>query len=266
MRRFRTPWPLAILAFFVLAVGLAGCSDDDPTSPGSEAPTLPDPEQLTFDFSFFDQGEELGDAKALGEYAHFANAYLRVALLDLMAHLVTAPPVAAFSLALHTPPSLQDDGSWIWIYTHVDGDQEAQIRLQGWPRDPGVDWELRVTYDDVDGVVWFDGHTEQDAQVGSWTFYEVEDPAHPATGRIAWNAASAPERLVFTALAGEDAGDTLEYRDTGAFAEIEHVDVTESQTSSIRWYPDGHGWIEWFDYNGFERGCWDVDLRNVVCR
>ncbi|MBD3220005.1 hypothetical protein GF314_02080 [bacterium] len=266
MRRSRTPWPLAIVAGLVLAAGLTGCSDDaDPTSPDAVAPALPAPEQLTFDFSFFAQGEQLDTDKEAGEYSHFVNAYLRAALLDLMAHLVISPPVAAFSLALDTPPSLQDDGSWVWVYTHVDGDEEAEIRLQGWPRDVGVDWELRVTYDDVDGVVWFDGHTEQEAQVGSWTFYEVEDPAHPATGRIAWDAASATERLLFTVMTGEDAGDTLEFRDHGAHAEIEHVDVTEQQTSTIRWYPDGHGWIRWSDYDGFQRSCWDVDLRNTEC-
>ncbi len=257
-----------ILLIAILALAMTGCSDDDnPTAPDADqAPALPNPELITFDFSFFEQADEIDPAtKALGDYDNFLNAYVRVALLEIVARIVMTPPVAAFSLALHTPPSLQDDGSWIWIYTFVDGDEEAQIRLRGLPRANGVEWELRVTVGELDNEIWFTGTTMDDGETGAWTFRDLDDPAHPESGEIAWGRNVEGEFLRFTCLHGVDAGDTLEFQEAYPRHVITHVDADQDMSPVIEWFEDGHGNLTVPEYNDGERACWDTDLRNVDC-
>jgi len=270
MRRTPHLRPLTILTCLILALAIAGCSDDDnPTAPTEQAPTLPDPELITFNFSFFDQGQDLEQNKSLDEYDNFLNAYVRVALLEVVARIVMTPPVAAFSLALHTPPSLQDDGSWIWVYTHVDGDEQVQIRLRRLPLENGVEWELRVSVDghqpELDNVIWFTGTTMDEGETGAWTFRDLDDPAFPISGEIAWGDNAAGRFLRFTCLGGDDMGDRLEFQDADPMYTITFVDVDLDETSHIEWFADGHGSLTVPEYNDGEQACWDTDLQNMVC-
>jgi hypothetical protein len=264
MSRFRPAPSLAVLAGLILA--LAGCSDDDasPIGPQAEAPVLPEAADLTFDFSFFDDAEPLDPAKAAGEYDHFVNAYLRVVVLDLVAHLVLAPPVTAFAAAVHTPPSLQDDGSWIWVYTHVDGQEELQIRLRGLPVGEGVEWELRVSAGPYDQALWFAGTTRDRGETGAWTFYSLDDP-ELAEGAISWGDDAGSRFLRFEALAGEDAGDVLEFRDMAPAYNVTHLDADLDAMLTIDWWEDGHGSMTAPDYAGGVPVCWDTGYRNTTC-
>ena len=77
-----------LLAFaaiiFLLILNLGGCSDEDssPTAlEQAQAPTLPDPEILEFDFSFFDSAAEM-EKNADGVHDNFVNAYLRAVVLS----------------------------------------------------------------------------------------------------------------------------------------------------------------------------------------
>lgn len=267
MRHPRHAMPLVLLTGLLLILSLVGCADDteNPTVPTAQAPALPDPSDLTFDFSFFDEAATIDPAKADGEYDHFINAYLRVTLLDLVARLVLAPPVTAFAAALHTPPSQQDDGSWIWVYTHVDGQDEFQIRLRGIPTDDGAQWELRVSHGDLDQALWFAGATQDDGEAGSWTFYDLADPL-VAEGAISWGDDDRGRFLRFEALSGDDAGDVLEFRDMAPAYNVTHHDAGTLETLTIDWWEDNHGTMIAPDYNGGEPACWDTDLRNTTCR
>ena len=122
------------------------------------------------------------------------------------------PPVSAFAVALHTVPSPQDDGSYLWIYTWVNGDEEAQIRLRGRQVDASrVEWEMRVssTYYGFENELWFEGETWSDANEGVWRFHDAErDGAHVA--RLEWGADAEGNflRLVDTL---DHPDDSLEY-------------------------------------------------------
>jgi len=257
---------VTLLSILIMALLMTGCSEDsDPLTPAEQAPAMPPAENLVFDFSFFNQGGDLEVAKIDGEYDHFINAYVRVAVLDLVAHLVLAPPVAAFGTALHTPPSLQDDGSWIWVYTHVDGIEEAQIRLRGLPVSDGVDWELRVTFDQVDNEVWFAGTTRNEGDIGQWTFYDVVNDPALAVADISWGESEAGDFLRFEVLAGDDLGDTLQFTDGYPRYTIDHLDADTGSESHINWWADGHGSLVTPDYNAGEMACWDVELLSTVC-
>jgi len=193
------------------------------------------------------------------------NTYARVVVLDLVAHLVAAPPMVTFGVALHTIPSLQDDGSWIWVYTHVDGLQEQQIRLRGLPMDDGVEWELRVTVGVIDNEVWFAGTTHNDGTDGEWTFYELVGTEHPETARISWGRDEDGDFLSFEALVGDDAGDVLTFHDNDPKFTITHIDASEDHSSFIEWWADGHGSLQVPDYNDGVEACWDTEYRNIDC-
>ncbi len=87
---------------------------------------------------------------------------------SVLAEITVLPSVGAFALAMHTPATLQEDGSWIWVYTHAGPANDSQIRLRGALTDDGVDWELRVSYvgtsGTVDNEVWFNGSTSHEGQ------------------------------------------------------------------------------------------------------
>ena len=118
-----------------LAFGSAGCLQETPLGPDpdpetAQAPALPSAERLAFDFAFFQEPA----APDRASRQNFFNAYIRAAVANAVTHLVLVPPVAAFSLALHTVPSPQEDGSYLWIYTWVNGAEERQVRLRGTDR------------------------------------------------------------------------------------------------------------------------------------
>jgi hypothetical protein len=258
---------LAILA--ALLVGASGCVKDSTTSPepADEAPTLPAPERLSFDWSFFDEREATERARSQN---HFFNAYIRAIVVQAVTHFVLTPPVTAFALALHTVPSPQPDGSYLWIYTWAGGDEEAQIRLRGRPLADRVEWELRVTAlhanPPLDNELWFEGETWHDADAGFWRFYDFEREGKPAVARIDWGTDHDGSFLRFTDLY-ENPEDTLEYRELGELGSITFTDADDSSLSwFIRWNEaDGTGSIQAPDHNGGEEGCWDENQQDTQC-
>lgn len=273
LRRRLTP-PLAA-ALAITCLLLAGCgngADVNPvTPPAAVAPALPDAAKLAVDLGFFADGAQA--AKASGQ-ANFFNAYLRAVLVGAMTDLVLAPPVAAFALAVDTVPSRQDDGSWIWVYTFVDGDQEAQVRLRGLPdRDAQGDlvrWQMRVTlhdaHHDLERALWFDGTTRRDGNEGDWTFYDLDQPAAPAAASLTWNHTAARHELHLEALQGPDAGDALTFSVAGPEHRIDFNDGGSDATWFVRWNAlDGTGSLQVPDYNGGREACWDEQRYDVEC-
>jgi hypothetical protein len=254
----------AILFLTILGLVLSGCDDASPTDPGTTAdtaPVLPDPGQLTIDLGFFDGADEAG--KAFGRQ-NFFNAYLRAVIVTSVTELVLAPPVAAFALALHTVPSHQQDGSWIWVYTFVDGDEEAQVRLRGRDQGDHVDWSMRATVpaEGLDDVLWFDGTTRDDGTTGAWTFYD----AGAAAADLTWDHVGAVETLSLQALAGEDAGDAITFTVDGPRHRIDFVEGDTDAVWFVRWNETtGAGSLQVPDYRGGAESCWDEDQYDVDC-
>jgi hypothetical protein len=221
------------------------------------------------DLAFFDQGAALS-VKEAGAKAHFVNAYLRVVVIDALTRLVLAPPVTAFAVALHTVPSLQPDGSWLWVYTWVNGPEEAQIRLRGHEVGAVVQWELRVTAlsnePAYDNVLWFEGQTARDGAEGSWTFHDPELAGNPAVGELAWGDDVDGEFLTLECLHGDDIGDLLTYRHDAPVCIVGFHDGGSGYDYDIRWDEvGGSGSLLVPDYNGGERACWDTRQNDTVC-
>jgi len=217
--------------------------------------------------SFFAEYNEQG-AKALGD--NFFNAYLRVVVIDLMLNYYLTPPVAAFALALHTVPSPQEDGSWIWVYTFVDGEEELQIRLRGLPVGDNVAWELRVNAPDavppLENVLWFEGATRNEGQFGEWTFYDFTIDGEPEVSTVEWGDSLDGEYLTITALYGEDEGDVLNFNHNAPENSIEYEDASTGDDWFIHWNTaTGTGSLMVLDYNEGLEACWDVDQNDIEC-
>ncbi len=251
----------------LLIVLLAGCEADttapiDNSEP-AEAPVLPNADALNLDLSFFDAGADGSKASRW----NFFNAYLRAVVVSAMTHIVLAPPVAAFSVALHSIPSLQEDGSWIWVYTHVDGQEELQIRLRGLAVSNGVQWEMRVSSSGagapIENELWFEGTTRDDGRFGDWTFYDFNLAGDPAVSRVQW---SDGEYVILSGLYGQHAGDVLEYHDNGVENSIDFTEGTTDNQWYIRWNDrDGSGSLMVPDFNNGEPACWDENQEDTVC-
>ncbi len=259
---------ILLLTVAAAILALAGCSENTPLGPTAEpqaqAPVLPDAERMTVNMGFFDQGKDYDKSFAR---QNFFNAYLRAVIVTGMTELVLAPPVAAFSLAIHTVPSYQPDGSWLWIYTFVNGAEEVQIRLRGTIADDHVDWEMRVTALDegYENELWFDGTTSDQGDTGHWTFYDAEQSGL-AAGELYWESRVASNSLRIVALAGDDAGDELTFSEAGDNHRIDHIDAGTGDMSFIRWNEsDGTGSLMVPDYNDGAEACWDESQYDIEC-
>jgi len=254
------------IVMVLFAVNLTGCSDS-PTSPTAvveQPPVLPAAEQMQFDFSFFDNGATL--QKSDGVYDNFVNAYVRVAVLDLMAKLVLVAPVSAFSAAIHTVPVAMEDGSWVWTYVWQHPDGPVEIVLSGLPAGDVVEWELRLVPGSFgDGVVWFTGSTNGDGTEGHWTFYDLDLPEHPVSGEIAWGDSDGGRYLEFVCHEPESDGYRLRFNDNRPDYSIDFTPGDGSAVSFIRWNAAGAGSLQVPDYNGGAVACWGVDLQNADC-
>lgn len=257
----------ALMLFFSLQ--LAGCSNDDssPTAPlGTTAPALPDPNQLQFDFSFFDGAETMAAEKADGIHENFVNAYLRVVVLDAVAKLTLAAPVGAFAVALHTDPVLAEDGSWDWVYAWNDRGRQLRIRLNGRPEEGHVAWAMHVSaYAGLHEVVWFSGTTNDAGREGHWFFYDNDAEGAPVCGEIAWGDVDGGRYLEFVSREDDDDGDTLRFTDADPEFSVDFTPGDGSTASFIRWYADGTGSLRVPDYNDGTEACWNAWQENVVC-
>ena len=259
-------WPRAAAAFLIGLAFLTGCAEDAPTAPENDSPPdLPDAEWLTFDTGFFDENGKTLD----GSHRNFLNAAIRVAAVTAFTEIALAPPVAAFALAVHTVPSRQPDGSYIWVYTYVMGDEEVRIRLRGKDNGNGAEWSLRVRAlhldPPIDDELWFEGETSRGGRTGVFRFYDWNLPGKPKTGTLEWENGAGYEELGFTDHQ-ENPGDELRFLADGEESRIDYHDDSADADWFILWREsDGTGSLKVEDYNGGEEACWDEDQENSAC-
>lgn len=260
-----------LLAFgavlFLVALHTGGCADSTSpaAAPGGQAPSLPDPADLQFDFAFFDDG--FGPAKSDdGRYDNFVNAALRAVVLQALAELTLAPPVAAFAVALQAVPVPQADGAWIWSYTWTGTRYPVDVALRGLPLGDIVRWELRVgPAGAVPAAVWFEGSTSGDGRTGSWLFHDLDDPAQPVCGEIAWGNDADGRFLEFTSREPAGDGAVLRFSDADPDFAITFVPRAGDQEWFIRWRADGSGSLRVHDYEGGTEACWDRWREDADC-
>lgn len=264
---FRSHRSLRFLALAgAVLVAANGCSDESSTGPSPDAaPPVPSAERMTFDFGFFQEPSSLERASK----ANFFNAYVRAAVAGAVTHLLLVPPVTAFSLALNTVPSPQEDGSYLWIYTYVHGAEEAQIRLRGrFISADRVEWEMRAS-NTLDGFVnelWFTGETWAEGDAGDLQFHDFEREGKPVVASLQWGNDVDGDFLRFVDEL-DHPGNSLEFREEGSRKAFTWTDLAVSAESwYVRWNEaDGTGSLRAADYNGGEPACWDSRQNDTEC-
>ncbi len=283
------------LAIVIALFGLQACSgDNDPAAPPVErAPALPDASTMTLDLSFFDSAPVDRASIAAGGpllvqtvtgKENFINGAVRVYFVELVFWAALQPPVAAFALAIHSVPQLQDDGSWLWTYIYVENELEYQIFLYGTDAGNHSEWRMEVSTNNpampLDHFVWFTGEAMKAESSGYWQFYEpVTGPAEAAASglarspgiqsvRIDWlNGLDGTHELTVlnNMPGGKDEGDHLVFSGSPAMSAVEFTDVSGPLIYNVTWYRDGSGSIEVPDYNNGEKACWDTHQNDAVC-
>jgi hypothetical protein len=292
----------AVLLATVLLTGFcSGCSQNGGiTSPSEkQAPELPPASTMAMDLAFFESAEVDPKAIQSGGYdgltlaAHpesklnFLNAAVRVFFLDVVVCAALVEPVAAFTLAAHSVPQPQPDGSWLWTYIFIDDGIEYSIFLTGKNMYDYTEWKMEVsstdTLDSFDHFLWFDGRVDSDDSGGYWQFYCPEEelpglmpavagyesatPGVPCI-RIDWENREGDEHelvfLVNQAGAPEE-GSTLTYFESPNLCSVSFYDSQVDDSGTIEWYPDGSGYIQWPDYRNGQQCCWDTLQYNTEC-
>ncbi|MBN1165118.1 MAG: hypothetical protein JXB45_11105 [Candidatus Krumholzibacteriota bacterium] len=295
LRRF----PVFSLALFLFVFSLTGCAPENPvdnSSPASRAPQLPPATTMSIDLSLFKSASVDAEAIAAGDLErslltatqgsklNFLNAAVRVLFLDVVVYSALVEPVAAFAVAAHSVPQPQPDGSWLWTYIFVSERAEYSIFLHGREMDDHVAWKLEVfsTAEEMtlDHFLWFEGQTRRYQDSGYWQFYEpaiITAPAGRAgesatqgikTVRIDWINRSRREHELEIRVnkpGDPEEGTTLSFLETPGLCSIDFFDAKEQTNGNITWYGDDSGSIEWPDYNGGVKSCWDSRQNNVTC-
>ncbi len=252
------------LTFFALA----GCSDS--TQPEADtAPELPPVQSLSIDLGFFRDNRAVGLSEtAQAARLNFINALVRVDFLNVAVLTALAPPSAVFALAIHSVPTRDDDGAYLWIYTWREGGQDHQIRLRGLPVETRVEWELAIARAGVPAEVWFHGESHTDRDEGFWVFRDFEEAGDPEVFRIEWEVDEATARLdlINQDANDPDVGDELRYSVNGSLGMVEFQDESDGMTWDIQWdEADGSGSLMVPDYRNGERSCWDGEQEDVSC-
>jgi hypothetical protein len=297
----------------VMAAGLlfAGCTQENknPIDTQEEPPALPPTASMRVDLDFFNaSGRGMVDPAAPGlsdseareawqrirdaasgaspaagsissgtEDAltafHWWNAVLRLVAVRVFVDAALTPPYLAFAAALHSIPTRQPDGSWIWVYTWVQGPERVQLELRGVPEGAKAYWEMRVTNANanppLDRTLWFSGETQFGNAEGYWLFNDLSRSDFPELVRIEWEVQENGDSEIRAGCVLEGSpeyGDRLGFVVEGVEHAVRYHDESEQLDSEILWNSKtGAGSILVPDYNGGARGCWNEQRQDTVC-
>lgn len=254
---------LALVASTALvSASLTGCVQEQP-------PELPPVGSLTANIEVVEAAPDEAknaDPAGVGDYTNFANAWVRVKILQLYAGGVILIPAVVMAAALAQEPR-QEGEAWIWTVTAggATADLELRANLAGW------DIDLYVTNADVERFLWIEGDFDVDLGAGTWRANDANRAAgENAVLEIAWNYLADNERsLVFTNVDQQspDVGDVLSYTISGNTATVGFDDADNpEQIAQASWdNTTGVGDVEVPLYNNGERACWDTTFSNVAC-
>jgi len=258
-----------LLLGFAAPVVLTGCAETTQPNTEAQAPKLPPVQTMSLDLSFFTAKNAPGIHDAAANKLNFINAVVRADFINRIVVDVLTPPALAFGAALNTIPSRDEDGSYLWIYTWVEGGKDHQIRLRGTENGDAVDWELAVVRPGEAAQVWITGQSQSSKDEGFWIFRDIDLAGDPEVLRVDWQEVSPTDAtLLFTNIktGDEEEGDLLRYRVDGTEGSIEFDDASTDETWDIIWdEADGSGSLRVPDYNNGERACWDVNQENTQC-
>jgi hypothetical protein len=213
-----------------------------------------------------------GTAAAPEDYLNFANAWVRVKVVQFFSGLVIVLPAAAIVAALQTSPRKEGD-RWIWSVTVQDttADLEVAASLVS-----GFDIDLYITNNELNRYLWVEGNFGDGSGTGEWVLHDPEiDGADDRALSIQWTYVSDTDRaLTYEILSPRPnaqnetfTGDTFTYSVLDTTATLEYEDADDpGVVAVISWDTvSGAGSIQVPGFNGGAKACWDQLFENLDC-
>lgn len=253
------------VAASLLAVLAVGCADES-----LPQPKIPPVQSMSADLTGLESAPPLAkqaNPAGITAYTNFANAWVRVKLLQLYALGVVAIPATVIGLALGQQPT-NDGDQWVWDVSA--GNASASLRFRG-NVVAGWDVDLLVTNAEVEDFLWVEGDSNGTATKGSWVLHDARQPINEdQVLEIAWAYGSDTDySLEYRNISqgSEDLGDELEYTLDGTTATVVFRDASDTTlVATISWNTGtGAGSIQVPGYNDGDEACWGTDFNNADC-
>lgn len=252
---------LSSLAAATLVTG--ACAQEDP-------PKLPNVSSMSANLEAPNSAPapaKNADPAALGDYQNFANAYVRVRIVQTAAVAAVIVPAAVMGIALTQEPTKEGD-TWHWSVSAGGATADLYVSLgliDGW------DIEMFVTNDEVTDFLWIEGDFATDLSSGTWVGHSADLPAaSDEVLEINWTHVSETEHsLSYTNVNSEHEGfeDVMSFSISGTEATLVFEDASEpTQTANISWdLVSKAGSIEVPLFNDGNAACWDSVFVNSDC-
>jgi hypothetical protein len=160
---------VVLLSIFILFT-VSSCDKE----PVDQRPELPPLESLAMDFSDFTE-EPAGTKGTLVTYANFGYSYLTVAYFNVLATLVSALPVTAYTYALQQTPVYVGDKTWEWTFDFPWNFANYTATLTGARinnEEFSMEMVIALSAAPDAGVKWFDGVVRYDHTHATWTIFK----------------------------------------------------------------------------------------------
>jgi hypothetical protein len=245
-----------------------GCPQAEEEAP----PELPPVNSMAMELSALTSAPAVaksGGSAALGDYENFANAYTRVAIVDLAALAVVALPAAAIALAIDQPGEQLSDGSFHWSVTVLGSTADVFVDhslANGW------DGQLFISNASQQNFLWVEGAFTSLLNEGSWTLHDPNLPAgNDVSLEILWDYRAANDFSLTYRNANQQSegfGDTMDFALVGRNASLVYDDASEpTQVATILWDAvTAEGGIQVPGFNEGQESCWDASFVNTACK
>ena len=266
----------SLFALSLLALPLTGCDSGGMNAPDDPPPVLtPEAFELNTDL-FSNQNPSSSSATKTGEYAHFANAALRVGPVSLLVKANLIIPSAVTAAALQADPVVEDS-TWIWEANADTLNQDISFRLEGTPDGPTVAWSMTVTAPNpeqgeaLNSFELYTAETALDGSSGSWSlFYRIDGERTRVLDADFTVTSDTEKEITFSVpeTAENNAGDSVRYAVDESQRTFEWTRVEDMGNTVVTVVWDAAakaGFLVAPDYNGGEPACWNDAFQNVAC-
>jgi len=270
----RTAGGAVLLALIGIALIAFAC-DDDSTAPTTQGPNIPPLTTFAIDFSAFP--DTAGAAAKLADVQSFDNwgwSRVNVFVWNVVITVHAVVPVAAYVEAFNHIPQQQEDGSWVWTYDVIVGNDTVTAELHAGTNAEGLDWEMYLSKSgEFTNFLWYAGQHDLLYTQGTWTLYK--NPADPVQFvAIEWhrNLVDSTADIKYTNIEPGSAGNGgyITYGTTTDLTYDAFYDIFIAEQEhyiDIEWNLDTHiGRV--LDSTHFEDAawhCWDEHLEDVAC-
>ena len=263
---------LRVATIVTATVGISfGCVAKDDDNP----PDLPPVGSLTTDVEVLNGAPPAAKNAPLGPtatgtdgaYQNFANAWLRVKVVQLYGAGIILLPAAVMGAALTQEPQQRGD-TWVWTISALGATADLEVSanlVSGW------DIDLYISNADLSRYLWIEGDFALDLTEGTWAANDHnQSPGSDRVLEISWNYNSETDRsLEYRNVnsESEDVGDAMRFTLNGTAATLAYTDASDSNVvANIEWDTGtGHGSIQVPHYNNGDKACWDSGFEDTLC-